>query len=118
MILTAVAYAWQGEPWDDVEVRTGKVMKPSPGKKRTILIGKCMCQANKDSPDIQQMIAVKGCPPTPEAVVRAFNRAGIEVNPAIFEHIDAAPGFFLRRYEGKPEFEESFFTTAETPAGY
>ncbi|MFQ5859822.1 MAG: DUF362 domain-containing protein, partial [Anaerolineae bacterium] len=109
-----IAYAWQGEPWDDVEVLTGKVMKPTPGKKKTILIGKCMYQANKDSPDIQEMLAVKGCPPSPKAVVRAFHQAGINVNPAIFEHLDAAPGFFLRRYEGKPEFEESFFTIAET----
>ena len=112
VILTAIAYAWQGEPWDDVEVLTGKVMTPTPGKKKTILLGKCMYQINKDSPDIQEMIVVKGCPPSPEAVVRAFHQAGINVNPAIFEHIDAAPGFFLRKYEGKPEFEESFFTIA------
>ena len=84
--------------------------------KKTILLGKCMYQINKDSPDIQEMIVVKGCPPSPEAVVRAFHQAGIKVNPAIFEHIDAAPGFFLGRYEGKPEFEESFFTIAETVA--
>jgi len=113
VILTAIAYAWQGEPWDDVEVLTGKVMTPTPGKKKTILVGKCMYQVNKDSADIQEMIAIKGCPPSPEAVVRAFHQAGINVNPAIFEHIDAAPGFFLRKYEEKPEFEESFFTVAE-----
>jgi hypothetical protein len=118
VILTAIAYAWQGKPWDDVEVLTGKVMKPSPGKKKTILIGKCMYQANKDHPDIQEMIAVKGCPPSPQAIVRAFHRAGIEVNPAIFEHIDMAPAVFSSRYEGKPEFDESLFTIAETPAAY
>jgi len=39
------------------------MMKPTPGKKKTILIGKCIYQANKDNPDIQEMIAVKGCPP-------------------------------------------------------
>jgi uncharacterized protein (DUF362 family) len=118
VILTAIAYAWQGEPWEDVEVLTGKVMEPSPGKKKTILIGKCMVQANKDHADIQEMIAVKGCPPSPEAITRAFHRAGIEVNPAIFEHIDAAPAYFSRRYEGKPEFDESLFRIAETPAGH
>ena len=110
VILTAIAYAWQGEPWDDVEVLTGKVMKPTPGKKKTILIGKCMYQANKDNPDIQEMIAVKGCPPSPKAVVKAFHQAGINVNPDIFEHLDLVPGFFMKRYEGKPEFDESFFT--------
>lgn len=107
--LTAVAYAWKGEPWDDVEVLTGKVMKPTPGKKKTILIGKCLYEANKNHPDIKNMITVKTCPPSPDAVVKALHQAGVEVNPAIFEHLDAAPGFFMKKYEGKPEFDESLF---------
>jgi uncharacterized protein (DUF362 family) len=111
-VLTAIAQAWKGEPWDDVEVLTGKIMKPSPGKTKTILLGKCMYQANKDHPDIREMIAVKGCPPSPKAVVRAFHQAGIELNPSIFENMDKFPGFFMKKYEGKPEFDEAFFTTA------
>ena len=107
--LTAIAYAWKGEPWDDVEVLTGKMMKPTPGKKKTILIGKCMYEANKEHPNINNMITVKTCPPSPDGVVNALHQAGVEVNPAIFEHLDAAPGFFMRKYEGKPEFDESFF---------
>ena len=107
--LTAIAYAWKGEPWDDVEVLTGKVMKPTPGKKKTILIGKCLYEANKKHPDIKNMITVKTCPPSPDAVVKALHQAGVEVNPAIFEHLDAAPGFFMRKYEGKSEFDESLF---------
>jgi len=109
VILSAIALAWKGEPWDDVEVLTGKAMRPTPGKKKTILIGKCMYQANRDNPDIQEMLAVKGCPPSLKVVVKVLHQAGIEVDPAIFEHVDEAPGFFMRRYEGKPEFEESFF---------
>ena len=109
VMLSAIALAWKGEPWDDVEVLTGKAMRPTPGKKKTILIGKCMYQANRDNPDIQEMLAVKGCPPSLKAVVKALHQAGIEVDLAIFEHVDEAPGFFMRRYEGKPEFEESFF---------
>lgn len=38
VVLKAIACAWQGEPWDDVEMLTGKLMEPSPGKKKTILI--------------------------------------------------------------------------------
>jgi len=110
VILFAIAQAWNGEPWNDVEVLTGKIMRPAPGKKKTILIGKCMYEANRDHPDIQEMIAVKGCPPSPKAVVKAFHQAGIEINPAIFENMNKAPGFFMGKYEGKPEFEESFFT--------
>ena len=107
--LTAIAYAWKGEPWDDVEVLTGKMMKPTPGRKKTILLGKCMYEANKEHPNINNMITVKTCLPSPGGVVKALHQAGIEVNPAIFEHLDAAPAFFMRKYEGKPEFDEAFF---------
>ncbi|GAH05676.1 unnamed protein product, partial [marine sediment metagenome] len=104
-----IALAWKGQPWDDVEVLTGKAMKPTPGKRKTILIGKCIYQVNKDNPDIQEMIAVKGCPPSTRKIVEAFHHAGIEINPDIIEHMDKAPGFFMKKYEGRPEFDESFF---------
>jgi uncharacterized protein (DUF362 family) len=109
IILTSIAFAWKGEPWDDVEVLTGKVMKPTPGRKKTILIGKCLYNANKNDPRIKEMISVKTCPPSPKAIVEALHQAGIEVNPAIFEHLEAAPGFFMGKYEGKPDFDESLF---------
>ncbi|MBI4961692.1 MAG: DUF362 domain-containing protein [Desulfomonile tiedjei] len=108
MTLTAVAYAWKGQAWDNVEILTGKLMKPTPGKK-TVLIGKCLYEANKDNPDIGKMISVKTCPPSPDAVVKALHQVGVEVNPEIFKHMDMAPGFFTKKYEGKPEFDESFF---------
>ncbi|MEJ5376237.1 MAG: DUF362 domain-containing protein [bacterium] len=109
VVLTAIAQAWKGQPWDDVEVLTGKVMEPTEGKKKTILLGKCMYQRNRKNPNIREMIAVKGCPPSPKEVVEAFHKAGIELNPAIFENMEKAPAFFLKRYEGKPEYEESLF---------
>lgn len=109
IILTSIAFAWQGKPWDDVEVLTGKVMKPTAGHKNTILIGKCLYDANKDHPNIKDMITIKTCPPSPKAVVNALHRVGIEVNPAIFEYLEEAPALFMRRYENKPEFNESFF---------
>ena len=108
-ILTGIAQTWKGEPWDDVEVLTGKSMKPTPGKKKTILLGKCIYQANKDNPDIQEMIAVKGCPPSTKQILNAFHQAGIPLNPKIFENMDSAPGFFMKKYKGRPEFDESFF---------
>jgi uncharacterized protein (DUF362 family) len=108
-ILTAIARAWEGEPWDDVEVLTGKSMKPTPGKKKTVLIGKCIYQANKDDPNIREMIAVKGCPPSAREVDKAFHRAGISLESEFLEQIDRMPGLFMRKYEGKPEFDESLF---------
>jgi uncharacterized protein (DUF362 family) len=109
VVLAAVAGAWNGTPWDDVEVLTGKSMSPTPGKKKTILFGKCMYQRHKDNPVIQEMIPIKGCPPQPKSIVEAFHRAGIMINPSIIENADAAPGFFMKRYEGKTEYDESHF---------
>jgi uncharacterized protein (DUF362 family) len=109
VILIAIANAWRGEPWNEVEILTGKRMKPSSGKKKTILIGKCMVQANKNNTDIKELIAVKGCPPDLKEAMKALHQAGIDVSPTFFENMDMAAGFFMKRYEGKPEFEESFF---------
>ncbi len=112
LVLTAIRYAWKGEPWDRVEVLTGKSMKPTPGMKKTILLGKCMYQANKDHPDIQEMIAVKGCPPTPESILKAFHQAGIMLDKSLFDHMDQLPGYFMAKYKDRPEFDEAFFTIA------
>jgi hypothetical protein len=111
VIPIAVAQAWKGKPWGDVEILTGKMMKPTPGKKKTILVGKCIAEANKDNPDIQEMIVVKGCPPSPEATVKAFHEAGIQVDPTFFEDRNTLPKFIMKRYEGRSEFDESFFRT-------
>jgi uncharacterized protein (DUF362 family) len=108
-VIYAIARAWQGEPWDDVEVLSGKVMQPAAGKKKTILFGKCMCQAHKDNADIQEMIPIKGCPPKPDSIAKAFQQAGIDVDPNIFKNIEKLPGKFFKRYEGRPEFEDSHF---------
>jgi uncharacterized protein (DUF362 family) len=108
-ILTGIAKAWKGVPWDDIEVLTGKIMKPSPGKRKTILLGKCIYQANKDDPRIREMIAVKGCPPSPRQIVDAFHHAGISVDSEVIEHLESMPGMFMKKYERKAEFDETFF---------
>jgi len=109
IVLMAIAQAWKGEPWDDVEILTGKMMKPPPGKKHRILLAKCIYQANKNNPDIQHMIPVKTCPPSAEAVVAALHEAGLDVNPAILKGRDQTVGAFMKRYKDKPEFDESLF---------
>ncbi|MEJ2719268.1 MAG: DUF362 domain-containing protein [Deltaproteobacteria bacterium] len=110
-ILAAIASAWKGVPWDDVEILSGKIMKPTPGKK-TILLGKCLYQANKDHPDIGNMIAIKTCPPSPKAIADALRTFGVDVDPAMLEHFDEAPARFMRKYEGNAEFDVSFFKIA------
>jgi len=111
-IMAAIAKAWKGEPWDDVEILSGKVMQPEGGKKKTILFGKCIYQAHRDNPDIREIIAIKGCPPKPANVYQALQKAGIAVDRTIFDNLDLVPGKFLKRYQNRPEFDESFFTVA------
>jgi uncharacterized protein (DUF362 family) len=108
-ILTAVASAWKRSPWDDVEILTGKLMSPSPGKKKTILLGKCMVQAHRENPDIKEMIAVKGCPPRMKDVADALHRAGIPVERSLLEDPGRFPAMLLSRLQGQPEFDEGFY---------
>ncbi len=110
LMLTAIAMAWKGEPWDEVEILTGKKMQPTPGMNKTILVGKCMYQLHKDNPVIKEMIPIKGCPPNPRKAVEALHQAGIMVEPAIFENMEMGPAYFMARYKDRPEFDPSFFT--------
>ena len=109
LTLSAIRFAWKGQDWGSIEVLTGKRMNPTPGMQKTLLLGKCMYQKHKDNPDINEMIAVKGCPPKPADVVKALHRAGIEADANLFENMDQLPGFYMARYTDRPEFEEGFF---------
>jgi hypothetical protein len=42
-------------------------------------------------------------------MLKALHKAGIEPDPGLFEDIDKMPELFMRRFEGKPEYDESFF---------
>jgi len=108
-IMAAIMSAWKGEPWDNVEILSGKTMQADPNRKHTILLGKCMCKANKDNPNIRHKIPVKGCPPKPDQIIKAFHEAGIEIDPKIIENADRLPGLFMKKYDGKAEFERKHF---------
>ncbi len=112
LVISAIRSGWKGKPWDKVEVLTGKTMEPTPGMNKTILLGKCMYQKHKDNPNIKEILAIKGCPPKIEDVIKTLQKAGIEVNTEMFENIDKAPALYMARYEGKPEFDESFHRVA------
>jgi hypothetical protein len=112
-VLGAVAGAWKGRPWDDVEALTGKLMTPSPDKKHSILIGKCLWDANKNRPDADRFIAVKSCPPSLKDLVAAFHKAGIDIDPERILQLERIPGMYMKRYRDKPEFDESLFTIPE-----
>jgi uncharacterized protein (DUF362 family) len=109
LMISAIRFAWKGKPFDDVEILTGKSMQPTPGKKKTILMGKCIYQAHKNNPAIREAIPIKGCPPKPADMLKALHQAGIEADPGLFENIDHLPGFYMGRYQDKPEYDEGFF---------
>ncbi|TXT54018.1 MAG: hypothetical protein BAJALOKI1v1_2250001 [Promethearchaeota archaeon] len=113
IILTAIKTAWKGrdgEPFDNIEVLTGKIMEPTKGMNKTILIGQCQYVKNRDHPHINELIAVKGCPPSTEDIKDALKKAGIKVASYFFKNIDKAPLLFMQKYQGKPEFSEKFFS--------
>ena len=89
------------------------MMAPRPGKKKTILLGQCMCKLHKDNPVINEAIRVDGCPPDPGDLIRAFHRAGIDVDQNILHNYEQLPGFLMARYQNKPEFDEGFFRLNE-----
>jgi len=116
IMLSAIRHAWKGKPWDRVEVLTGKSMQPTPGMKKTVLVGKCMYKAHRKNPEIREMIAVKGCPPEPIDLLKALRQAGIDADSTWFENLDRLPGVFMSRYADRPEFEERHFMVQEQRA--
>ncbi len=102
-----VLSAFKGQPLPSVEILNGKKMQARPGYAKTVLLGNCMLEANKDNPNIQEAIPVKGCPPKEEDVVSALQAAGLEVNVLAYYGYMKQQG---EKYDGKESFEERFFT--------
>ncbi|MFX1409488.1 MAG: DUF362 domain-containing protein [Promethearchaeota archaeon] len=110
LIPVAISYAWNGDPWDDVEIIYGKRMNPTPGKKKTILLGQCMVNKHRDNPNINEMIPIKGCPAKAQNIINGFHQAGIDISSEIFENLNNVPRIFNLIYKHRfNEFQESFF---------
>lgn len=109
LVLSAIWGAWKGKAWDRVEILTGKSMEPTPGMHKTVLLGKCIYQKHRDNPVIQEMIAVKGCPPATDDIIKALRRAGIMVDEDYFKDAEMLPGQMMQRYSDKPAFDDTFF---------
>jgi hypothetical protein len=87
-----------------------KTDAPTPGKKHTLLLGKCICKANENHPDIQYPIEIDECPPREKTVFAALKSVGIETNGKLQEEVLNVALFCLQKYENKPEFDWSLFT--------
>jgi len=110
-------------PYDRVEVLSGKIMEPTPGMNYTVLFGKCQVDKNENHPDIKEAILIKGCPPQMQLMSKGLAKMGINMPEGAMgagrpSRRDQAAGPppgggiphpYMSRYEGNPEFEESFF---------
>ena len=105
-MLLMIMSAYQEKPFDNIEILTGKSMKPSGNTDKTILVGNCMIKANRKNSIIKEAILAKGCPPSFEEVIKAFENCGINVDMGAYQKLQQT---LISRYQGKEEFEECFF---------
>ena len=105
----AIMKAWDKEPFNNVEILTGKLRSPTPGMEHTILIGKCQVKLNKNNPAIKNPLLVPGCPPNLDKLKTALNKSGIKVKASFFDRMDSLPSIFMRKYARRPEFSMDFF---------
>ncbi|MDM8540903.1 DUF362 domain-containing protein [Desulfococcaceae bacterium HSG9] len=97
------------KPFDDIEILYGKIQKPSGKNKHTLLLGQCQVKLNENSPMINHCVKIDGCPPQKEDFVRAYTTLGIELPDNPKEWMETVFGFFMGKYTGKPEFDETFY---------
>jgi uncharacterized protein (DUF362 family) len=105
-VLVMVMSAHRGVPFNEIEILTGKAMKPSGKAKSTVLMGNCMIKANRKDSNIGEAVFVKGCPPTMDSIREAMERCGI--HPRMDYYVKHRHSL-MERYEGKEGFEEGFF---------
>lgn len=106
----ALGAAWNGTPFDGVEILTGKMQAPTKGMKHTLLLGACQVRLNRHHPDIREAILVPGCPPDLRQLVAGVKKAGIAVDEAFFDQLDHAPALFMARYRDRPDFSLAHYT--------
>jgi uncharacterized protein (DUF362 family) len=105
-VLVMIMSAHQGIPFNEIEILTGKAMKPSGKASSTVLLGNCMIKANRKDTNIREAVFVKGCPPTMDSIQEAMERCGIHPNMDFYKKHRRS---LMERYEGKEGFDEGFF---------
>jgi hypothetical protein len=105
-LLTMLMASYTGAPSKEIEILTGKTMKPSGKAAKTVLFGNCMIKENRKDPTIKESILLKGCPPSMESIFDALAQCGIEAREDVYA---AFRQTLVDRYKGKEGFDESFF---------
>jgi len=108
-ILLLIMAGFRGEPFNEVEILTGKEMRPSGSAEKTLLVGNCMIKENRSSPGIREKVLLSGCPPSMEDLMDTMKVCGFHGGE---EAISEFKNALVQRYKGKPEFDESFFSAS------
>lgn len=109
-MLILLASAFNGEPFPNVEILSGKRQTASPDYDSTVLFGKCACAMNKDNPNIKKAIAIKGCPPRLEDLVSGLKELGLQCR---MEAYAAYRHHLFSRYKKEDGFDMDLFTGQE-----
>jgi len=105
-MLLMIMSAFNGRPFHNIEIVTGKSMSPSGDADKTILFGNCMIKTNRKNTKINKAIFVKGCPPTFEDTVTALEKCGISVDMTSYKKLRNST---LNKYNHRAEFNDKFF---------
>ena len=109
VMLMGIKMAYRGKPFDNIEVLLGKIKEPTEGMNKTILVGQCQYNKNKDHPNIKECIPIMGCPPAKDDIQSALKKAGIRVSSAFFKNLEQSTVWLMEKYKNKPEFIEDFY---------
>jgi hypothetical protein len=105
-LLFLISSSFEGKPFNEIEVLTGKSMKPSGKANKTVLFGNCMIKANRKNPGVKEAILLKGCPPSFEDIQKGLQACGIKASTDAYRMIREA---LMDRYKDKEGFDESFY---------
>lgn len=99
--------AYQGQPFPNMELVSGKRQEASPGFDYTVLFGKCACSLNKDNPNIKKALPVKGCPPTMKDFEEAMKEAGLACD---YNQYVSYRHYIYSRYKKEDGFDMGLYT--------
>ena len=105
-VLVMFMAAFRGEPFPGVEVVSGKKQLASKGFEKTVLFGKCVCDLNKDNPNIKKAIPIRGCPPDLKKFEQAMQEEGI---PCKLDDYVQYRHYIFSRYKEKDGFDLNLF---------
>lgn len=105
-LLMMIMSAYKDQPFEGIEVLTGKKMTPSPGFEKTILFGNCMIKKNRKHPNIKEAVCIKGCPVVMEEIIGKLEEMGLEPDVGYFARFREK---LAKRYDGNPDFEPAHY---------